>query len=322
MIDDFRRAVAEAEARIGAHVRSTPVESSPMLAGPRRDAPRVHLKLECQQVTGSFKLRGALNKMLSLSSGELEHGVVAASAGNHGRAVAHGARLLDCDCEVFVPNSTAPDRVRAIEALGARVVRSGDDCVETEATARAAAAARGCAYVSPYNDPLVVAGQGTIAAELDRQLDAIDAVYVALGGGGLAAGIAGYLDAVRPDVEIVACSPENSRVMHESVRAGRILDLRSEPTLSDSTAGGVEPDTITFEPCRWLIDRFVLVSEAEIAAAMRSVLEHHHTLIEGAAGVAVAGFCHDRERHSDRDVVVVLCGANVGIEQLRSVLAT
>jgi threonine dehydratase len=146
-------------------------------------------------------------------------------------------------------------------------------------------------------------------------------VYIALGGGGLLGGVGGYLKAVRPDVEVIACSPRNSAVMHHSLAAGRILDLPSEPTLSDGTAGGVEAGSITFELCRAVADRSLLVEEDEIAAAVRHVVAHHHALIEGAAGVAVAGFLAERGSRAGQDVAIVLCGANIDVEVLKRILA-
>lgn len=311
-------AVEEAEQRIRSHVRETPVESSPVLSD--LSGGRVHLKLENVQLTGSFKLRGALNKLLSLPVEQRARGVVAASSGNHGAGVACAAGIAGCRALVFVPEHTPEHKVASITKHGAEVQRYGHDCVLTEEHARAFAAAEGMAYVSPYNDPAVIAGQGTIAAELERQLESMDAVFVALGGGGLISGIGGFLRGRSREVEVVACSPENSPVMHESVQSGEIVEMEAKPTLSDSTAGGVEAGAITFPLCREFIDDSVLVSEQEIASALRLVVEHHHTLIEGAAAVAVAGFAKIAERYSDKDVVIVICGANIGLDTLARVL--
>lgn len=314
---DLRRQVELAAERIRPYVRRTPVERSPVLAAAAGGD--VWLKLENQQITGSFKLRGAINKLLSLAPAVRARGVVAASSGNHGLAVAHGAAVLGCPARIFVPDAASPAKVEAIRALGVEVRSEPGDPLRAEEAARRDAAARGATYVSPYNDPQVVAGQGTIGRELARQIDEPAAVYVALGGGGLAAGIGGYLRAVAPAIEIVACSPERSPVMARSLAAGEILDLPSRPTLSDGTAGGVEPGAITFELCRRAVDRCLEVTEEEIAAAMRLVIGRCHQLIEGAAGVAVAGFLADPKRPSGR-AAIVLCGANAGLDALRRVL--
>lgn len=314
---ELAAAAREADHRIRPHVRETPVDRSPALeAGDCT----VFLKLENLQHTGSFKLRGVVNTLLSLSEGERARGVVAASSGNHGAALAYALGVLGARGTVFVPEDAAASKIDAIRRYGAEVRIEGEDCVLTEHLARQHAAATGAVYVSPYNDARVVAGQGTVGVELDRQLDPLDAVFVALGGGGLSSGLAAALKDRRPDVEVIACSPENSRVMHESIRAGRVLDLPSKPTLSDGTAGGVEADTITFDLCRQLIDRYTLVSEDAIVQAMRRVIGEQHLLIEGAAGVAVAAFLQESDRWRGKTVAIVLCGANIGLGTLRQVL--
>ena len=221
---------------------------------------------------------------------------------------------------IFAPDTASASKLDAVRSLGAEVRLHGVDCVEAETAARAHALANGLVYVSPYNDPEVVAGQGTIGLELDQDLERIDAVVVAVGGGGLISGVGGYLADVRPGIEVIGCSPENSAVMHASLEAGRILELESRPTLSDATAGGVEQGAITFELCRRIVDRFVLVSEKEIAAGIGMVLARHQTLVEGAAGMAVAAFLAERERFEGRDVAVILCGGNAEREKLSHVL--
>jgi len=315
---DPKTEIAAAEARIRPYVRETPVDESAALG--EASGARVLLKMEHLQLTGSFKLRGAMNRLLSLTPGEKAKGIVTASSGNHGAAVAYGLKALGCPGVIFVPENASPAKVANIRAYGAEVRTHATDSGVTEIFARRHAEETGRVYVSPYNDPLVVAGQGTIGAELARQADRIDALFVALGGGGLISGIAGYLKESGRPVEVVACSPENSAVMHHSAAAGRILEMESKPTLSDGTAGAVEPGAITLDLCRRLVDRYVLVSESEIRDAMRLIMDRHHTLIEGAAGVAVAGLLKERDRFAGRNVVVVLCGANISRERLKDVL--
>jgi len=315
---DLKTAVPEAERRIRAHVRETPVERSIAISG--MGGGRVWLKLENLQVTGSFKIRGAMNKLLSLTPEEAGRGIVTASSGNHGAAVALGLRTLQRSGLIFVPENASPAKVANIRGYGAEVRTWSNDSGVTEVHARRYAADHGMSYVSPYNDPVIVAGQGTIGAELARQIDSIDAVFVALGGGGLIAGIGGFLKEIGRRVEVIACSPENSAIMHHSIAAGHIVTMESKPTLSDGTAGAVEEDTITFDLVRRCVDRSVLVSEEEIAAAMRLVIDRHHTLIEGAAGVAVAGYLKEQSRYAGRDVVIVLCGANIARERLKEIL--
>jgi threonine dehydratase len=206
----------------------------------------------------------------------------------------------------------------AMRRLGAAVELCGTDGLDTELEARRVAGSRSQAYLSPYNDATVVAGQGTIAVELRRQLDHIDAVVVAVGGGGLIGGIAAELKQHRRDIRIIGAQPAHSCVMMESVRVGQVLELPSTQTLSDGTAGGVESDTITFPLCRDLVDDWITVEESEIATAMRHAIEVEHMLIEGAAGVAVAALAHAGAMRGR--VVAVLCGANVSASRLREVL--
>ncbi len=315
---DVPARVREAAGRIAPHVYRTPVQLSSWLSEAGRC--RAHLKLENLQHTGSFKFRGAMNKLLTLDPEERRRGVVAASTGNHGAALARGGTIVDCPVTIFAPDTASASKLGAVRSLGAEVRLHGVDCVEAETAARAHALANGLVYVSPYNDPEVVAGQGTIGLELDQDLERIDAVVVAVGGGGLISGVGGYLADVRPGIEVIGCSPENSAVMHASLEAGRILELESRPTLSDATAGGVERGAITFELCRRIVDRFVLVSEKEIAAGIGLVLARHQTLVEGAAGMAVAAFLKERERFEGRDVAIILCGGNAEPEKLRHAL--
>ena len=291
--------------------------SSPIGAGYGAD---LHLKLENHQHTGSFKARGAFNKLLSLDGAALSRGVIAASTGNHGAAVAYAAREIGAMARVVVPGNADPGKVAAIASLGGEVIVHGEDSAVAETHARALAAQEALPFVSPYNDIDVVAGQGTAGMEITRQLHGIDAVFIALGGGGLLAGVGAWVKWVRPEAAIIGCSPENSAVMIHSLRAGEILELESKPTLSDGTAGGVERGAVTFDWCRALADDLVTVSEEEIGQAMRLVHETHGLAVEGAAGVAVAGFLRHAERWRNRRVVAIVCGGNVSPDVLHSVL--
>ena len=301
--------------RIAPYVRHTPVEYSHVLS--EMSGARVHLKLENLQTTGSFKLRGATNALLSL--GDEVTAVVAASSGNHGMAVAHAAQIAGMAALIFVPETADPSKIEGIEALGAGIMRVEGDPVLAEAAARRHADENGIPYISPYNDPHVVAGQGTLGVELAADLERVDVLFASLGGGGLISGAGGYLKAAR-GTHVVACSPANSAVMHESLKAGRVLDLPSFPTLSDGTAGGVEPGAITFELCQEVINDSLTVSEDEIRVAMRLIIGRHHTLIEGSAAVAVAGFLQTIDRWTGKDIAIILCGANVDTRVLKSVL--
>ena len=280
----------------------------------------VWLKLENLQLTGSFKLRGAANKILSLDAETRARGVVAASSGNHGAAVACAAAAAGCPALVFVPEGVAAGKLAAIRSWGIEVHTHGDDALLAELEARRHAAAAGMTYISPYNDVEVIAGQGTVGVELAEQLPELDAVFIAMGGGGLISGVGGYLEALRPGLRVIACSPERSPVMHASLEAGHVVEMESLPTLSDGTAGGVEPGAITFELCRDIVDESLLVSEEQIRDAVRLVVVRHHTLIEGAAGVAMAGYLANRRRFTGMRVAIVLCGANIDGAVLKEIL--
>jgi threonine dehydratase len=310
--------IAQATERIGPYIRETPLIRSLWLADDQSSG--VFLKLENLQHTGSFKVRGALNKLLTLTPEQRGQGIVTASSGNHGAAVAYGLRLLGMRGLIVVPEHASPAKVDLIRRLGAEVRHYGDDALFAEEYARRYAGQQGLVYISPYNDLQVVAGQGTIGAELAQQLDQIDAVFVAVGGGGLIAGIAGYLKVVRPGITVVGCLPERSPVMAESVRAGQIVEMETAPTLSDATAGGIEAGAITFDLCRALVDEYVLVDEEEIAAAIRTTIEAEHLLIEGAAGVAAAAFYKRRASFRGQNVAIVLCGANISLQTLKALL--
>lgn len=318
VLERHREAVEQADRRIRPHVLETPLLESPGLSAELRAT--VLLKLENTQATGSFKVRGAMARMLAVPAADRAGGVWTASTGNHGAAVAYAGARLGIRSTVVVPAGASESKLAAIRAWGADLVEHGADSVEAEAEARRRAAEAGVVYISPYNDPEVVAGQGTVAAELIRQADGFDAVVVAVGGGGLVAGIAGYLRAVGHPAAVVGCSPAASPVMYESVQAGRILDLPSEPTLSDGTAGGVEPGAITFPWCRALVDRWHLVAESDIAQAMREAIGRDHQLVEGSAGVALAAARALAGDFRGGRIVVILCGGNPGLATLRRIL--
>ncbi len=310
--------IALAANRLAGHVRQTPLEWSAWLS--EATGADVWLKLENQQLTGSFKLRGAFNKLLCLSDEDRARGCVTASSGNHGAAVAWALHQLGVEGLIFVPEHTSGAKVDAIRRAGATLEFFGTDGLDTEAHARQYAVEHDLCYVSPYNDWDVIAGQGSCGVEIARQLPDVDAVVVAVGGGGLVSGIGSFLKSAQPGVCLVSAQPAASAVMTESVRAGRILDLPSERTLSDGTAGGIEADAVTFALCQAVVDRYVTVDEAAIAAAMRDFISAQHQLIEGAAGVAVAALLEVAPDVRGQRIVVVICGGNVSLDTLRSVI--
>ena len=308
---DLARMVEDAALRIRDFVSETPLEAVPEFAPNRGN---LLFKLENLQPTGSFKLRGASNKILSLDKEQAAKGVIAASNGNHGLGVAAAANRAGISAEVYVSSHVSHSKAKRIEEYGVSIRRAGDDPLDAELAARAAAAHQSKVFISPYNDPEVIAGQGTIAIELLRQRPQIDALFVAVGGGGLIGGIGAYMKHISPQTEIVGCWPQNSRVLYESIKAGQIIEVPEEPTLSESTAGGLEPGSITLEICRNVIDRSVIVSEEEILRAMQLVRGKRDWVIEGAAGVATAAFLKEAEHYQGKTVVVIICGGNLSAE--------
>jgi threonine dehydratase len=313
------REILEAGRRIESRIRLTECRRSASLSAAA--GADVRLKLEDTQISGSFKLRGVMNKLLSLSPEDRGRLMVAASTGNHGAAFALGVAELGLEGLLFLPRNAAAKKLEAIEASGIPFELVGDDCVETENHAHDFAARNGGVWVSPYNDPAIVAGQGTIGPELVEQVDGLDSVLIPVGGGGLAGGIAGFLKTVAPAIEVVGCEPEASAVMAESVAAGEIVEMESLPTLSDATAGGIEEGSITFDLCRRFVDRWVRVSEDEIAAAIRFMVEHEGMVVEGGAALGVAVMLRRPESLVGKTVALVITGSKIDDTVLAGILA-
>ncbi len=300
--------IREAADRVYSVVRETPLVPLPRHASMPTGA-GAFAKLEQLQITGSFKLRGAANKLMSLTPQQAAAGVITSSTGNHGLGVAAAAKVLGVDAEVFLSAQVTKAKHQKILEQGARVRVVGAEPLDAELAARAAAVESGRTYVSPYNDPYVVAGQGTVAVELLQQLPDLDAIFVATGGGGLISGIGTLLHHMAPRAEVIGCWPENSAVMYECLKAGRIIEAPESATLSESTAGGVEEGSITFELCRAVMDHAVLVTEDEILAAMRFGHAQGWAM-EGASGVALAAYFKEAARYAGRKAVVLFCGGN------------
>jgi threonine dehydratase len=281
----------------------------------------VHLKLETLQETGAFKLRGAVNRMLALSAAERERGVVAVSTGNHARAVAHAASALGVPAAVFMSTLVPANKVEAVRALGAEVHIAGDSQDAAKAAARRLAAAERRVFVSPFEDPAVIAGQGTIGLELLEDLPDLDTVLVPLSGGGLIAGIALALKSADAAVRVVGVSMERGAAMYESLRAGRPVEVAEEPSLADSLGGGIGLDNrYTIALARELVDEVVLVSEDEIAAAMAHCYWREQQIVEGGGAVGVAALLAGKVRAPGEEIAVVLSGRNVDMRRFTGIV--
>ena len=316
--EEVRKETLIAEEKIRKYIRETPIEHSPYLS--QLGSCSVYLKCENLQLTGSFKLRGAVNKLLSFSKQELEKGLMTASSGNHGAAFAWLMKKFDLKGTIILPETTAPTKIESLLLYGVEIKQVGDDCIKAERFARKTAQTQGLSYIPPYNDPQIIGGQGTIGIELTRQVPGVDCVVVPVGGGGLISGIAGYLKSRNPDIEILGCQPENSAVMYASIKAGQILDLDSKPTISDGSAGGIEQDSITFPICQEWVDDFILLTEEEIISALKLILEKHYLLIEGAAALSVAAFLKQKNRFKGKNVVLILSGSKISLDTLKNIL--
>ena len=316
----FPHSVQEAHNRIRSYIRCTPLEPAYTLFDQDRE---VYFKLECLQHTRSFKVRGALNKLRSLSIEQREKGVVTASTGNHGMAVTFGLRQLDVAGTIYLPETVSERKLELLRRYGAHLDFFGDDSVYTEEYARKQATDRGQIYISPYNDPEVVAGQGTIGIELLDQLQDLDTVFIPVGGGGMIGGVSGYVKSQNNSIRVVGCLPMHSPVMLESLEAGEIVKGTVRPTLSDGTVGGIESGAITFDLCRQYVDDWVTVTEDEIQSAMKLLFDEYSLVIEGAAGVSVASYLkYARSYTGDglKRVAIILCGGNVDIKQFKELV--
>lgn len=311
---DLQR-IREARGRIAPHIEITPLQQAKELG--------LLLKLENRQRTGSFKVRGALARILALDEEERGRGVVAASAGNHGLGVALASRLVGVGATIVVPEHAVAAKVEAIRAYGASLLFAAGGYSEAESEGKRLAEARGAVWVSPYNDPEVIAGQGTIGLELVDQLagqglGASWEVFIPVSGGGLACGIGLVLKALAAGVRVVGVQPEACPYMHAHFHGGDLRTVVERPTLADGLAGAVEPGSITFDLLPRALDDVVLVSEEEILQAVQHVLRYAGEIVEPSAAAAVAGALW-RGREPRR--LAVVSGGNIDrslLERIRS----
>ena len=299
--------------------RETPLDAAPRLSN--RLGNEVLLKREDLQPIFSFKLRGAYNKIAHLTDRERSRGIIAASAGNHAQGVAYAAKVLTLRAVIVMPETTPQIKVDAVKAMGAEVVLSGDSYADAKTHCDALAEQTGMTFIHPFDDPLVIAGQGTVGAEILRHSqDRLSAVFVPVGGGGLISGIAGYIKALHPDVKIIGVEPFEADAMYRSLAVGRRVQLDHVGIFADGVAVR-EVGELTFAIAQQTVDEVVRVTNDEICGAIKDVFDDTRSVMEPAGALAVAGLKSWTERTGARNqsLVAVLSGANINFDRLRFV---
>jgi threonine dehydratase len=249
--------------------------------------------------------------MLSLSEADKARGVIACSAGNHGIAVAYASQVCGVQSTIIVPTTIDRQRQRDLERFDIELRLVGANYAEAESAAIAEVEQQGATFISPYNDSSIIAGQGTIGLELIQQLPEIDIVVVAVGGGGLVAGVGAYLKSLKPQIVVIGVSPVNSAMMFDAVSDTPAEFSADLPTLSDSTAGPIQEGSMTISLCKAVVDQWVLVEEEDIRAAMRYLFYEHRLVVEGAGALAVAACMKEQQRFKDANAALVVCGGNI-----------
>ena len=313
--------VLRARRRISPYLRRTPLVASTWLS--ELAGAHVSLKLESLQLSGSFKSRGAFNAIIA----RLERGaardqqIVTASAGNHGRALAAAAEVFHVPLVVFTPADAPQAKLAAIRRHRADLRAEGRDYDHAELLAKTFAEEHGAPFISPYNDPDVVAGAGTIALEIFEDAPNVDALVVPIGGGGLISGVAAAARAIAPAHRSIGVEAEASHALLASIRAGRITRITPGPTLADGLGGNLDPQTITFALIQQYVDQIVTVSEPDLVSAMTGLVEQEHLVTEGAGAAATAAIVGRRIALDGRRVAVIVSGCNIDRARLMSVLA-
>lgn len=279
----------------------------------------LYLKLENLQIAGSFKVRGAMNKIMNLTEEEKKHGVVAASAGNHAQGVAIAATKLGVKATIVMPKIAPMAKINATQEYGAEVLLHGDVFDEALAKAIEMSETQGMTLVHPYDDELVTAGQGTIGMEILEQLDDIDQIVVPIGGGGLIGGIASYVKAVKPEIKIIGVEAENAASMKASFEKGAWTSIKTLPTVADGIAVGI-PGKFPFELVKKNVSEIVSVSDDQISEAMLYLLEKCKLVVEGAGCASVAACLSGKVDVKGKKTVCIISGGNIDVSVLESII--
>lgn len=313
-LDDFKKA----HKSISPYINYTPLIHSLALSKNLE----VYLKLECLQVTGSFKLRGATNKLLSLTNEQKNKGVIAVSTGNHGKGVAHAAKQIGIKSTIFMSSMVPEHRKKAIESLGAKVEIIGNNSDEADLYAREFAKKKNITLVHPFDDLDVIAGQGTVGLEMLEAMPDIDSVIIPTSGGGLIGGIALAIKLQKPNVKIIATSMKRGPSMYESLKAGKPVDVKEEETLADCLGGSIGLENqYTFGICKDVIDDFILIDEPKIAEGIKFNFEKHKLVTEGAAATSIMAVKDQLSSHFGKNTICLLCGGNIDSELFGKIIS-
>ncbi len=311
--------IVRAENIVSKHIITTPVVHSKTLSAAIGE--QIYLKLENQQITGSFKIRGAINAISNLNPAQKKAGVVALSTGNHGRGLAFAANLMNIRCIICMSKLVPHNKVEGIKALGAEVRLIGENQDEAQMEADRLSSKEGMTYVSPFDNIDVIAGQGTLGLEIHRQIPELNFAFVPLSGGGLICGVAKALKGFNRNLKVIGVSMERGAAMYEAQKAGKPIFVKEEESLADALTGGIGLDNkYTFDLTKQLVDEIVLVSEKEIADGIHHAYWHESQIVEGAGAVAIASLLNKKFKPNGASVALI-CGRNINMAKHFSLIS-
>ncbi|MFX0080609.1 MAG: threonine/serine dehydratase [Candidatus Hodarchaeota archaeon] len=308
MNDLTLEAIKKAHQKIKGFIRKTPLIHSGYFS--KLCHSNVYLKLENLQLTNAFKIRGALNRMLQLSSNEKIHGIITASSGNHAQGIGLAAQHLGIPAKIVVPINISEVKLNKIKKYDVSIIQEGD-FNEIETKARNLSIKENITYISPYNDINIITGQGTIALEIYKDLKNVDIIIVPIGGGGLISGIAFTAKSLNPNIEIIGVQTKGASTMYESWKVGKIVDIEEFNTIAEGLLGGLESDAITFEIIKKCVDEIVLVKEDSVEKAIYLLWENEGQIVEGAGATVVAHILEKKQKFLSKNVVAVISGGNI-----------
>ncbi|MHA1382858.1 MAG: threonine ammonia-lyase [Candidatus Helarchaeota archaeon] len=317
MQNNYKKQIENAKKSLDAIIHETPLEFNTTFS--EISGNQIFLKLENLQKTGSFKIRGAFNKITKLSDGERKNGVIAASAGNHGQGVALAAKKLNIRATIVVPKGTPIIKIQAIKRYEAEVIEFGRNFDEAYQKAREIQKKKGMTFIEPFNDEDIIIGQGTIGLEIMKQLSDVDLIVVPIGGGGLISGISLYCKAVNPRVKIIGVQAEGSKTVYNSFKKGKLEIIKTSDTIAEGIAVK-RPGTITFDIIKEYVDDVVIVSDEEIANAILMCMERAKLIVEGAGAAPLAAILNNKISVKNKKIVLVLSGGNIDVNLINKII--